>query len=329
MIAIDFQGGMHGNYLEFVCNRYIACIPCNDSPFNDNGASHCKIYEVIPVFYSGHFFQRGGIPHQFNKVISVRMSEEDLLSISAISLLRAGDYGYDNQQLEINTYNKLNNRSYRWVLDNLLSSFFNDQIKQSYDAIKDKSWPSVTTVDDFKQLPARIKKECLEQHGLALRELTTDNPHCPRQILREFFKIGFKFPHGSGFWTQQKKMIYSTAQSVHEFPFSAFYSFDRFIEELEKISRFSGYDFRLDDRLETLHSQFLDKQPYRFYKQQTDDIFDRIIFRVPTDLSQLDLLQEAYLDSRLEQHFQKETLTEQKVWFANEKEVWKHFCNYN
>lgn len=44
MIYIDFQGGAHGNYLEFVCNKFLANVSCNESPFNTLGASHSKGY---------------------------------------------------------------------------------------------------------------------------------------------------------------------------------------------------------------------------------------------------------------------------------------------
>jgi hypothetical protein len=327
MIAIDFQGGMHGNYLEFVCNRFLAGVSSNYVPFNDNGASHRKGYESDPVFHCGHFFQNGGVPSTTRKIISVRMTTQDLLPILAVSLLRAGDYGYDNQSLEINTFNKLNNKNYRWVLDNLLSSFFDNQIKQSYDAVKDPSWPEVRSPADFKKLPDRIKQECLNQHNLELFELTQHRPDCPRQILREFFKIGFKYPQQSGFYVQQQKMRYSETQKVYEFPFSSFYSTDLFIENLRQVTRFFGYSDLDVDGLEDLHRQFLDRQPYRDYKQKTDDIFYRIVDQITTDLTQLDLLQEAYLEARLEQHFQREILINHKQWFKNEKEVWAYVAN--
>ena len=44
-IYIDFIGGSHGNFLEFVCNVFIAKIKtANFLPFNSAGASHNKQY---------------------------------------------------------------------------------------------------------------------------------------------------------------------------------------------------------------------------------------------------------------------------------------------
>jgi 2-polyprenyl-3-methyl-5-hydroxy-6-metoxy-1,4-benzoquinol methylase len=39
--------------------------------------------------------------------------------------------------------------------------------KQSYDVVKDSSWPDCYTYSDFDLLPERIRVECIEQHGFS------------------------------------------------------------------------------------------------------------------------------------------------------------------
>ena len=126
MIHIDFQGGAHGNYLEFVCNKIVGATV--GSPFNSLGASHAKHYTGKKMFYADHysFWPK---PFKFDKIISIQIDTDDLLQLQQISLLRAGDFGYDNNQLEINTYNKLNTREYKWVLENIVQNFFANQIQ--------------------------------------------------------------------------------------------------------------------------------------------------------------------------------------------------------
>ena len=133
MIYIDFQGGAHGNYLEFVCNKFLAKVSCDDTPFNIHGASHNKIYYSDKIFSAGHYFDYLGKKTEFedSKIISIQINYDDLLPLTSISLLRAGDYGIDNEQLEINTYNKWKNPHYQWVLDNLINSFFNLHMEKS------------------------------------------------------------------------------------------------------------------------------------------------------------------------------------------------------
>jgi hypothetical protein len=206
MIAIDFQGGAHGNYLEFVCNK-IAGVT-HGIPFNSSGAAHSKQYIAKKIFAANHYsFTPTAFPS--NRIISIQISIDDLLPLQQISLLRAGDYGYDNDALDQNTYHKLNNNDYKWVLKQLIDSFFTNQIKESYDAIKDPSWPSVSNKAEYNQLPQWIKDECKNIHNLTLLELNEQTPDCPRSVLREFFQVGFMNPLRHGFITQQSVVNYS------------------------------------------------------------------------------------------------------------------------
>ena len=61
MIYIDFQGGAHGNYLEYVCNRFLANIETNASPFDSLGASHIKKYATPKQFSAWHYFEYDGV----------------------------------------------------------------------------------------------------------------------------------------------------------------------------------------------------------------------------------------------------------------------------
>ena len=224
MIHIDFQGGAHGNYLEFVCNKIAGVVEPGALPFNSLGASHNKPYQSPQVFTAWHYSYtlHSEYPKLFHKIVSIHIKPNDLLALTQVSLLRAGNHGYDNDQLEVDTFNKLNNKTYRWVLEQLIDGFFTDQIRRSYDAVKDPSWPEVNNLDDFNQLPEHIRTECIQQHGLVLLELSEDKPDCPRSVLREFFKIGFQTPEQQGFLQQQNKAIYSSEDDVYVFPFKCF-----------------------------------------------------------------------------------------------------------
>ena len=132
MICIDFQGGAHGNYLEFVCNKIVGIT--TGTPFNSLGAAHNKHYIGKKIFHADHF-SYWPIPFLTDKIISIQITVDDLLPLQQVSLLRAGNYNYDNNQLEIDTYNKLNIIDYRPVLDTLINGFFKNQIQNSYNAV--------------------------------------------------------------------------------------------------------------------------------------------------------------------------------------------------
>lgn len=306
MIYIDFQGGAHGNFLEFVCNKHIAGIATVGSPFNSLGAAHNKLYLEDKQFSAWHYFLFNGkrTTPETGKIISIHIDHADLLLLMSISLLRAGDWNIDNKDLDIDTFNKLNNFSYKWVLDNIIENFFYNQVKNSYDAVKDPSWPDVYSISDFNALPDPIRNECLEQHNLKLIELSADSPNCPRSILVEFFKIGFKNPAVNGFIDRQTNlMYYSSNNDVVYFPYSAFYNTDKFIQQIQQLAIWTGSTLKNRAGLEQLHCDFLARQPYINSKIYCDDIFEKIVSGELDALPTLDILQESYLLAQLETKF--------------------------
>jgi hypothetical protein len=318
MIYIDYQGGAHGNFLEFTCNKFLAGVDSGDLPFNVFGASHDKNYAGRKVFEAGHYFQYNKVPLTNAKIISIRITEEDLLPLSNISLLRAGDLNLDNDSLEVDTYNKLDNIHYRWVLDNIIEKFSANQIRKSYEAVKDPSWPIVNGLDDFQKLPNWIKSECLEQHNCHLIEISNQNPDCPRWVLREFFKLGFKNPKQAGFFTQQDKMDYDTSNDVFYFPFGSFYDLEWFKKEVFAISVWANLDYRDPT---ALHKEFMKRQPYAHDKKFCDDILARIYSKEKFVFPKLDLMKESYLEAALELYYDYEFPFYQPVWFKTSDEI--------
>jgi len=298
MIQIDFQGGAHGNYLEFICNTMCG-VTSNALPFNSAGAAHSKKYIDKKVFYADHYsYSKLALE---NKIVSIQITQDDLLPLAQISLLRAGDYGYDNNYLEIDTYHKLNNLNYRWVLDKLIDGFFKDQVQQSYNNVRDPAWPDVKTINDYNALPANIQHECNTTHKLELLELSTDRPNCPRSILREFFQIGFEHPDQQGFMYRQNTMIDYGTRQVYVFPFKCFYNTDQFIEQLKQVASWAGIQYNQHDRIVEIHQEFLKRQPYAHSKIRCDSIVQDIINNRPSEDAR-DLLEEAYINAQLKKY---------------------------
>jgi hypothetical protein len=297
MIQIDFQGGAHGNYLEFICN--FMCGIARGLPFNSAGASHAKQYIGKQVFVANHYsFKNIKLGE---KVISIQIDEDDVLPLNQISLLRAGDHGYDNNYLEMDTYNKLNNDNYRWVLDNILDNFFKGQIQTSYNNVKDVSWPNIHTLDDFALLPEHIRNECINVHNLELLELNKDHPDCPRHILREFFQLGFETIAQHGFMHQQRTCINYGNRQVYIFPFRCFYNTNLFIDQLKKIAEWALVQYNQYDKIIEIHQEFLKRQPYIHSKFRCDAIVQDIIHNRPTNEAN-DLLEEAYINAQLKKY---------------------------
>lgn len=295
-VAIDFQGGAHGNFLEFVCNK-VAGVRCNGLPFNYAGAAHNKNYYDHKKIFCANHYSFNKLTIESKKVVAIKIHRDDLLPLSQISLLRAGDYGFDPNELEIDTYHKFNNKNYQWVLDIIINSFFTNQIKVSYNNVKDDSWPEVATLQDFENLPGHIKQECIEMHNLRLLELNADHPNCPKYVLREFFEIGFLHPEQHGFLQQQKQMVYNDDMDVFEFPFRSFYCTDLFIDQIKKIANWADIVYTDWQSLMSLHHEFLQRQPYKDSKLKCDDIVLQIIKGLPAP--SVNLIEESYINAML------------------------------
>jgi hypothetical protein len=235
----------------------------------------------------------------FDKVIDIHIDVDDLLQLQQISLLRAGDLGFDNNQLEINTYNKLNNPGYKWVLENIVQNFFTNQIQDSYNAVKDPSWPMVTTLDEFKNLPTKIKQECIQQHKLELLELSPDQPNCPRSILREFFQIGFLHPEQHGFIVRQQQAKYNTTKQVYQWPFRCFYNMTEFLQEIKKVAEWAEISYTCQSDIEELHNEFLQRQPYKDSKFKCNEIIKQIRSNTTPNVIDVNLIEEAYINAKL------------------------------
>jgi hypothetical protein len=129
-IPIDFVAGSHGNYLETVCNHGFGYTGPEDN-FTDAGTSHQKSseYNANKVFIANHWFELYPETLQnFDTIISITFSQDDLLLLSSISLLRAGDFDIENDSLEHNTVAKLSRPEYCETLKLLYNSYpFLDQ----------------------------------------------------------------------------------------------------------------------------------------------------------------------------------------------------------
>jgi hypothetical protein len=307
-IFIDFLGGAHGNYLEFICNKFFNVMPAklvDFLPFNASGASHNKpeSYNTNKVFLGLHSIRKNTVNAdkyvEFNKstsgvIVYIDIAPSDLLALSQISLLRSGDEDIDNNCLEINTYNKLNNINYRSVLDNIISSFFTDQIKNSYNAVKDPLWPVVNNINDYRTLPTHIQDECNNIHNLRLLELSAENADCPRDVLLEFFTAGFKNPSSHGFMVDQKKIkaqIQYKTHRVFNFNFSAIYDTALFKRELERLSMFLNIPLYITSEFYLLHAAFLEKQPYKDSKAKCDKL-------TSNTSNAFTLMEESYINSK-------------------------------
>jgi hypothetical protein len=286
------------------------------TPFTVVGTSHNKLYER-KSFSAKHFFQIGGTTEK--NVIQIVYDSDDLLPLMSISLLRAGELIIRDDELHINTFNKLNNEFYRNLLSNILNSF---NELSGYDDIKADSWPMVYTIDDFYNLPQWIIDECKTVYNFAPIKIDKFNPNIKRSTLREAFKIGFKNPNTNGFMKEIEKMSYVDC-NLYQIPFNSFYNYEEFNNQLKNIEEFFNLTFIGFD-LKSLHADFLKRQPYKNLKKETDQLIDEINNGGSNNLIDLTLFQESYIDAELELQYNIEMPTRVDVYFPTTKHIFKY-----
>lgn len=121
LVSIDFVAGSHGQFLEYVCNRFIAQHSIDYLPFNNIGASHLKMRNKNFNFIANHF-SLFNLPKQ-KRIIKITFCADDLLLLTSGGYLRAGDSNIDVRFLEIDTFNKLNNGIFNKEIENINSAY--------------------------------------------------------------------------------------------------------------------------------------------------------------------------------------------------------------
>lgn len=155
--------------------------------------------------------------------------------------------------------------------------------------------------------------------------ISLDSPACPRFVLREYFKFGFKDPEINGFTKKLAQLKYSDQLNVIDFPFESFYNKDLFIKSIASIADWYG-QFAMPDGVNELWEQFYQVQVYRNHKVECDRIINSVIARRELLIPKLSLLQESYINGVLEKQFNIEMPFRQPTYFTNTSEIIDHLC---
>jgi hypothetical protein len=156
----------------------------------------------------------------------------------------------------------------------------------------------VHSLKDFANLPEVIKAECKHIHNLKLLELTEEQPHCPRHILREFVQLGFENPDQHGFIKRQKQIQYPQHWPRFEFNFSNFYNQKKFMDHVKAIASWANISYNDWHKIENLHQEFLTRQPYKNCKSICDQIVEDLC-NGKNFQSKLTMIEEAYVNAQL------------------------------
>jgi len=136
-VYIDYFPGSHGRFLEYLINRYIYKIPNSDiMPFTPVGSSHIPLmtaeYQNHKHASSGHF-SYDFINDPYNPLafvssanwLSIKIQVDSFYLIYYNNYATVNNHNIDLENLEVNTYNKLNQENIKHfgLLDFLIKEF--------------------------------------------------------------------------------------------------------------------------------------------------------------------------------------------------------------
>jgi hypothetical protein len=149
----------------------------------------------------------------------------------------------------------------------------------------------------------------------------------PRNILREFFKFGFRSPEIHGLWAEQKKMQYHPHSKVFVFDYKSFYNIDDFIFKIKNLEKFLDIEFDFSSDLYHYHQKFLNFNPFINHKKVCDNIIESIQSNTNIKISNLSLLQESYINGNLERIYQKEMPFSSVDYFKSTEDMLNYIEN--
>jgi len=282
-IPIDFVAGTHGHFLEVVLNKFFHAVDVPFDPFTELGTSHIGTpeFHATKLFDADHWFEsRLHELAQYPLVISIQFTQQDLLLVSSISLLRAGDMNINNDSLEQDTVKKLDNDYYRNTLQKIQSAY------------------------PFVQGMSSI----------------------PRNVLREFYKLGFANPESNGYWLKQASMQYGSAQ-VFKINLQTLYNIDQFKSAILELSKILDHPFDFCDEFYKYHQTFVSRIQCLDHQARCDQIINAIQQEQDCEIPKLTLFQESYINSQLENFYHKEMPFHQVDYFTSTKDVLYYIKN--
>lgn len=156
-------------------------------------------------------------------------------------------------------------------------------------------------------------------------QISAETPDCPRFVLREFFKFGFKNPENHGFVKKLKQLKYKSDANVIDFAYKNFYNYDLFESNINKLG--AVFNTTIDtDSLKKVWKIFIDKQIFKDYQKQCDLIIDKVLTNQNFIIPSLSLFQESYINGVLEKQFEIEMPFYQPQYFTSTKEIQQHLC---
>ena len=330
MISIAFYSGTHGNFLEFVLNKltYGSQITMSSPVSNLLGTSHAQ--RTDSNYLKHRYFKCHAWPahkkliDSFDKIIKIDFNDAEYLTVVQLNLKRGEDYNIDPAAIENNTYFKLLNKYGANGPNGNGPNRLADCIQkysnlEGYNNIKDKSWPDISTPEDFYSLPSDIINECVNQFGFVPFQFDEHHPDVPRWILRDIFKNWFldtnSLPSSN---IEYFDKVYQNKQ-VYSIPLRSLYNIDQFNVELNNIEKFFELSF-VEYDIENMHKDFISKLLFLASANNCQQIINSIKTKEKMIID-LNVVEEGFINAKIKQIYGLDLFTDDNNYFVDTEEL--------
>lgn len=182
---------------------------------------------------------------------------------------------------------------------------------------------NVDLTEDIIKFPDEyIKKYNIKTkfHELYNKEIN-ENVEIPKYILRDFLKLSFLNPDKDGFIALQKKILKELPKKTLFFPVGAFWDKNKFFNEIDILNKKLHLKLILDENSEDIFTIFQNNIKEFSTKYRCNEIIDCLKNNRDYFLSEIDIVEQAYISSWIEQNYRFTTIPNTNCFFKNIKEI--------
>tara|TARA_Y100001963_G_C6767737_1_gene443222 strand:+ start:56 stop:982 length:927 start_codon:yes stop_codon:yes gene_type:complete len=266
-VAITGMGGVHRKFITYFLDRFSLITPeIKQLPFNlDTGTSHRKDIPFSGFFVHTHILEKEPYFERPELLnIIIKVDIKNLLFLERIVHIRAGDL---NQKLNNNLINF--NKDYLDQFNgmDIISPAFKDKIKMLY--------------------------------NIEINEKTD----VPKFVIRDLLKLGFIDPTKNGYIVHQNKTLKHLPKNYYWLSLTSIWDKNSFFATMEEISNRFNLQLNLNSEAEEVYDLFLNNiQQYKTFNR-IDDIIKALKNKNNMDISDIDVVEQAYLSAYIEKNF--------------------------
>ena len=292
LVNITYLGGSHGAFLKYFIDKFSKFTPTIvGSPFENNGTSHND-----DVIYSGKverdcFEDADGNPTN-NYQLQDTINPNIVITVDHDSLMNFTRMFFTRKsdiELE-STYVHVGDKSA--TFDHSFSKKYSDSFKQMYGI----------DINEYKKVPV--------------------------SVMRDFIKITFLDYKNNQTLASMNRIKANLSQDVETISLSEIWNTDRFIKRMQQISDTLNLGLVLDADAVSLHSEFLSRRVNNETWNRVYNIIEALKKEENMDCSKLDIVEQGYLSSWIEQNYNFVQTPLTRSYFDDTNEILEYVKYY-